>query len=125
MKKDNLKTYRAEKVQKNLNLVKRAIEHLKKYELNISLSNVSKITYDIANESEKGITIAGLSQNETYKNLIEQEQHNQVLKENKNSKKKQEYSSKTLKQMSEAELIAEIYKLRAKVIEKKDMVATV
>ena len=117
MKKDNLKRYREEKVKKNLELVKRAIVHLKKFKIGVSLSNVSKVTYDIANDEEKGLTVAALSQNKLYKNLIKKEQNDQDLSKSDSNK---EHSSKTLKQMGEVELIAEIYKLRSKIIEQEN-----
>lgn len=117
MKQDNLKSYRDEKVKKNTELVKRSIAHIKEYGGNISLSNISKVSYDIANDNENGLSVPALSKNKLYKNLIEQAK-NEV--ENKIPASKTELSSKVLKEMSQAELIAEIYKLRVSMMEGKN-----
>lgn len=114
MKRDNLKSYRDEKVRKNTVLVKRCISHIQKYGGNISLSNVSKVSYDIVQDTEKGLSVPALSKNKLYKNLVEQAKSET---DNNVSHTKEELSSKTLKEMSQAELIAEIYKLRVSTLE--------
>lgn len=110
MRQDNLKIYRDEKVKRNTELLKRAIEHIKQYSGTISMSNVSKVSYEIAKDNENGLSVPALSKNKLYKALIEE------AKNSSDSHKQQainkELSSKTLKDMSQPELIAEIYKLR-------------
>jgi hypothetical protein len=106
MKKDNLKSFREEKVKRNTLLIKRAIDHLKAFGGDISMSSVSKVTYDIGKENEQGLSVPAISKNKTYRALVQEAQN--TLQ----GKMKQPLSSKTLKDMSQAELIAEIYKLR-------------
>jgi hypothetical protein len=120
MKKDNLEQYRLNKVEKNLKFVKKAIEHLKKFNIEITLSNVSKTTYDLSSEAQKGLSISALCKNKIYKELIDKEKNNDCLpkEQSKNS-----FSSKTLKEMSEPELIAEIYKLKADNLQKDKEIA--
>lgn len=120
MKKDNLEQYRIDKVEKNLKFVKKAIEHLKKFNIEVTLSNVSKITYDLSSETQKGLSISALCKNKIYKELIDKEKNNGCLpkEQSKNS-----FSSKTLKEMSEPELIAEIYKLKSDNLQKDKEIA--
>ena len=110
MKRDNLKEYREEKVQKNTELLKRSICHIQEYGGKISMSNISKVSYDIAREGEAGLSVPALSKNKSYKNLIEQAKLESS--DGPVALKPEALSSKTLKDMSQAELIAEIYKLR-------------
>ncbi|MCT7910659.1 hypothetical protein N5912_02345 [Arcobacter lacus] len=110
MKKDNLEQYRLNKVEKNLKFVKKAIEHLKKFNIEVTLSNVSKTTYDLSSDTQKGLSISALCKNKIYKELIDKEKNNGYLPKEQS---KNYFSSKTLKEMSEPELIAEIYKLKA------------
>jgi len=117
MKQDNLKSYRDEKVKRNTALVKRCINHIKQYGGNISLSNVSKVSYDIAKDDENGLSVPALSKNKLYKNLVEQAK-NEI--DHNVPKIKEELSSKNLKELSQAELIAEIYKLRVSMLEDKN-----
>lgn len=120
MKKDNLEQYRIDKVEKNLKFVKKAIEHLKKFNIEVTLSNVSKTTYDLSSETQKGLSISALCKNKIYKELIDKEKNNGCLpkEQSKNS-----FSSKTLKEMSEPELIAEIYKLKSDNLQKDKEIA--
>lgn len=115
MKRDNLKSYREEKVKRNTELLKRSIEHIKKYSGNISMSTVSKVTYDIAKEDEKGLSVPAISKNELYRALVQEAQNNTAHKNR--SIQENELSSKALKDMSQAELIAEIYKLRVSTLQ--------
>ena len=110
MKRDNLKSYREDKVKHNTELLKRAIDHIKKYGGDISMSTVSNVTYDIAKEGEKGLSIPAISKNKLYRALVQEAQNS--VSDKKGSMKDKDLSSKTLKDMSQAELIAEIYKLR-------------
>lgn len=121
MKKDNLEQYRLDKVERNLKFVKKAIEHLKKFNIEVTLSNVSKTTYDLSSETQKGLSISALFKNKIYKELIDKEKNNSCSprEQSKNS-----FSSKTLKEMSEPELIAEIYKLKAANLQKDTEIAT-
>ena len=114
MKKDNLQQYRENKVKKNLIIVQKAIKHLKQFNIEITLSNVSKITYDFASDTQKGLSISALCKNKIYKNLIDSEKNSDNLPKRESNS----FSSKTLKEMSEPELIAEIYKLKADIIQK-------
>jgi hypothetical protein len=115
MKKDNLEQYRQDKVEKNLKFVKKAIEHLKKFNIEITLSNVSRTTYDLSSETQKGLSISALCKNKIYKELIDKEKNNDCLPKDQS---KNSFNSKTLKEMSEPELIAEIYKLKADNLQK-------
>jgi len=115
MKRDNLKSYREEKVKRNTELLKRSIEHIKKYRGNISMSTVSKVTYDIAKEDEKGLSVPAISKNELYRALVQEAQNNTAHKNG--SIQENELSSKALKDMSQVELIAEIYKLRVSTLQ--------
>lgn len=73
-KNDNLSKYKESLQQRNKALIQRAISHIKKLGGEISMSNVSKVTYEIADikEKEKGITLAGISKNPMYRALIDQ-----------------------------------------------------
>lgn len=115
MKQDNLQQYREDKVKRNLSFVKKAIEHLKKFNIEITLSNVSNITYDLASDTQKGLSISALCKNQIYKELIDREKHSAGLPK---EEMKTSFSSKTLKEMSEPELIAEIYKLKSNNLQK-------
>ena len=120
MKKDNLEQYRLDKVERNLKFVKKAIEHLKKFNIEVTLSNVSKTTYDLSSEIQKGLSISALCKNKIYKELIDKEKNNGYLQKEQS---KNSFSSKTLKEMSEPELIAKIYKLKADNLQKDKEIA--
>lgn len=120
MRKDNLEQYRLDKVEKNLKFVKKAIEHLKRFNIEITLSNVSKTTHDLSSEIQKGLSISALCKNKIYKELIDKEKNNGYLQKEQS---KNSFSSKTLKEMSEPELIAEIYKLKADNLQKDKEIA--
>ncbi|MDS1314855.1 hypothetical protein [Aliarcobacter butzleri] len=120
MKKDNLEQYRIDKVERNLKFVKKAIEHLKKFNIEVTLSNVSKTTYDLSSDTQKGLSISALCKNKIYKELIDKEKNNGYLPKEQS---KNYFSSKTLKEMSEPELIAEIYKLKADNFQKDKEIA--
>ncbi len=114
MRGDNLKKYREDKVRDNLKLVKDAIVHLKKNHLNITFSSVSRTITEIKSETQKGLTVAALSQNNLYKELI--------LKEKQNLKTLPDVTltSLPLKSMTQDNLIQEIYKLRALLLAKEN-----
>lgn len=72
MKPNNLKEYKRKQQEINTKLVKRAIDHIIKIGGNLSINNVSRTTYEIANsgKGEKGLTPAAISKNKLYKNMI-------------------------------------------------------
>ncbi len=72
-KNDNLAVYRKRMQERNGALVKRAIEHIQRFNGEINYSLVSKVTYDIADASkgEKGISLAGISKNGLYRAMID------------------------------------------------------
>ena len=72
-KNDNLSKYREIQQSQNKALVQRAIAHIQQLNGDVNFSLVSKVTYDIADaaKGEKGITLAGLSKNKLYRELIE------------------------------------------------------
>lgn len=86
--KDNLKSYREEKVKVNKHLVKRAIEQIVSLNGELSLNNVSKMTFAIADpiENEKGLSPSTLSKNSSYKSLIDEAKYNQKRKVRTNKK---------------------------------------
>lgn len=75
-KNNNLARYRELQKEKNEALVAKAIQHIIKLKGEITFSLVSKVTYDIADSSlgEKGLTLAGISKNKTYRAMIEKAQ---------------------------------------------------
>jgi len=72
MRRNNLKEYKRKQQEINSKLVQKAIEHIKKLGGNLSVNNVSRVTYEIANPSkgEKGLTPAAISKNQLYKTMI-------------------------------------------------------
>lgn len=72
MKRNNLKEYKRKQQEINAKLVQRAIEHIKKLGGNLSVNNVSRTTYEIANpdKGEKGLTPAAISKNQLYKTML-------------------------------------------------------
>ena len=74
MKKDNLKQFRDKRVKKNTALIKRAIEHIMKFDGVITMSTVAKVTREIVNsdDGEKGLTLSAISKNEHYRLLIQE-----------------------------------------------------
>jgi len=72
MRPNNLKEYKRKQQEINAKLVQRAIEHIIKIGGNLSVNNVSRTTYEIANpeKDEKGLTPAAISKNPLYKNMI-------------------------------------------------------
>lgn len=80
-KNDNLKKYQEEKIKRNTELIKRAIGHIRGLGGDISMSIVSRVTYEIANpeHGEKGITLAGISKNKQYRTMIEQAQADAMM----------------------------------------------
>lgn len=73
MKKDNLKDFRDTRVKKNIQIIERTIDHIKKFKGVISMSNVAKVTREIVNIElgEKPITLSAISKNKIYRKLIE------------------------------------------------------
>lgn len=72
MRRNNLKEYKRKQQEINSKLVQRAIEHIKKLGGNLSVNNVSRTTYEIANpdKGEKGLTPAAISKNQLYKTML-------------------------------------------------------
>jgi len=72
MRRNNLKEYKKRQQEINAKLVQKAIEHIKKLGGNLSVNNVSRTTYEIANpdKGEKGLTPAAISKNQLYKTMI-------------------------------------------------------
>ena len=72
MRPNNLKEYKRKQQKINAKLVQRAIEHIIKIGGNLSVNNVSRTTYEIADptKGEKGLTPAAISKNSLYKNMI-------------------------------------------------------
>ena len=72
MRRNNLKEYKKRQQEINTKLVQKAIEHIKKLGGNLSVNNVSRTTYEIANpdKGEKGLTPAAISKNQLYKTMI-------------------------------------------------------
>ena len=73
-KNDNLLKHKELLQQRNKALVERAIAHINQLGGAISMSIVSRVTYEIARseDKEKGITLAGISKNPIYRHLVEQ-----------------------------------------------------
>lgn len=76
-KNNNLSKYRQEQQIKNEALVQRAIKHIQMLDGEVSFSQVSNVTYDIADtqNGEKGITVAGISKSKIYRPMIEKEKN--------------------------------------------------
>lgn len=72
MRPNNLKEYKKKQQEINAKLVQRAIEYILKIGGNLSVNNVSRVSYEIANpeKGEKGLTPAAISKNPLYKNMI-------------------------------------------------------
>jgi len=72
MRPNNLKEYKRKQQEINAKLVQRAIDHILRIGGNLSVNNVSRTTYEIANpeKGEKGLTPAAISKNTLYKNMI-------------------------------------------------------
>ena len=66
------------------------------------------------------MSISALCKNKIYKELIDKEKNNGYLQKEQS---KNSFSSKTLKEMSEPELIAKIYKLKADNLQKDKEIA--
>ncbi|SFV55859.1 hypothetical protein MNB_SV-3-145 [hydrothermal vent metagenome] len=73
-KNDNLLKHKELLQKRNKALVERAIAHINQLGGDISMSIVSRVTYEIARseDKEKGITLAGISKNPIYRHLVEQ-----------------------------------------------------
>jgi len=72
MPPNNLKEYKRRQQEVNAKLVQRAIDYIIKIGGNLSVNNVSRTTYEIADpaKGEKGLTPAAISKNALYKNMI-------------------------------------------------------
>jgi len=68
-KNDNLEKYRADRIERNTELIRKSLEHIQKLGGTINYSTVSKVTYDISNGD--GITAAGISSNKLYRSMVE------------------------------------------------------
>lgn len=72
-KNNNLDNYRKKLVEINEALVRTAIEHIQKIDGEVTFSNVSKVTYDLADTEtgQKGLTLAAITKNTVYRALVE------------------------------------------------------
>ena len=104
-KNDNLLKHRELLQKRNTALVKRAIEHIRKLGGNITMSMVSKVTYEIAKieDGEKGITLAGISTSSIYRALVEEAKANSEMKQPSiNSTRHKHYSDGDIRMMLHA-----------------------
>ena len=106
-KNDNLLKHKELLQKRNKALIQRAIAHIKQLGGAISMSIVSKVTYEIANieEKEKGITLAGISKNPIYRAMVEQAQADSELKNGSGNRTK-------LKHYSEGDIRMMLHTLR-------------
>jgi hypothetical protein len=106
-KNDNLLKHKELLQKRNKALIQRAIAHIKQLGGAISMSIVSKVTYEIANieEKEKGITLAGISKNPIYRAMVEQAQADSELKNSSGNRTK-------LKHYSEGDIRMMLHTLR-------------
>ena len=74
LKNNNLAKHKEDLQKRNKALIIRTIEHITKVGGKITMSMVSKVSYEIAKteDKEKGITLAGISKSEIYRALVEQ-----------------------------------------------------
>jgi len=104
-KNNNLSKHRELLQQRNTALVKRAIEHIRKLDGNITMSMVSKVTYEIARieDKEKGITLAGISTSPIYRALVEEAKADSEMKQTAiNGIKVKHYSDGDIRMMLHA-----------------------
>lgn len=104
-KNDNLLKHRELLQKRNTALVKRAIEHIRKLDGNITMSMVSKVTYEIAKieNGEKGITLAGISTSSIYRALVEEAKANSEMKQSSiNGTRAKHYSDGDIRMMLHA-----------------------
>jgi len=80
-KNNNLVKHREVLQKRNKALVEKAIAHIRELGGEVTMSMVSRVTYEIADiqSGEKGITLAGISKNETYRALVEQAKANSEI----------------------------------------------
>ncbi len=73
-KNDNLEKHQKVLQERNRNMIQRTIEHIEGLGGKITMSSVSRVTYEIADpqNGEKGITLAGISKNPMYRAMIEE-----------------------------------------------------
>ena len=76
LKNNNLVKHKEDLQKRNKALIIRAIKHIEQVGGKITMSMVSKVSYEIAKteDKEKGITLAGISKNATYRALVEEAQ---------------------------------------------------
>lgn len=86
--KDNLKDYREERLKINTKLVQKSIEKIAELDGALSLNNVSKMTFAMANlmENEIGLSPSTISKNKVYKALINEAKYKQTRKSKINQK---------------------------------------
>lgn len=82
--KDNLKNHREAKVEKNFKLIKKSVDHMLDMNAEISIPNVAKTSYLLADttKGEKGISAGGIRKNEIFKSYVLQEQSKQKQRGN-------------------------------------------
>ena len=118
-KNDNLLKHKELLQKRNKGLIERAIAHIDQLGGAISMSVVSRVTYEIANseDKEKGITLAGISKNPIYRSLVEQ-----AKLENERKERKEGTSRKThLKHYSDGDIRMMLHVLR---VEKDELKRT-
>ncbi len=71
-KNENLNIFRQRQQEQNKALVAKAIKHIEQLNGVINYSTVSKVTYDVADslKGEKGLTLAGVSTSEIYRDMV-------------------------------------------------------
>ncbi|QOR61168.1 hypothetical protein ACM66Z_10910 [Sulfurovum sp. ST-21] len=105
-KNDNLKKHQQALVERNTALIKRVIEHIKQLDGEITMSIVSKVSYEIADskKGEKGITLAGISKNKVYRALVEEAAASARMgeKQNRRGRPPKHYSDGDIRMMLHA-----------------------
>jgi len=105
-KNDNLKKHQQVLVERNTALIKRVIEHIRQLDGEITMSIVSKVSYEIADskKGEKGITLAGISKNKVYRALVEEAAASARMgeKQNRGGRSPKHYSDGDIRMMLHA-----------------------
>jgi len=114
-KNDNLDKHRKKMQGIYIELIQKAISHIESLNGDITMSAVSRVSYEIADKEkgEKGITLPGISTNPEYRALVEHSRANQELHEPKD---RRELKAKYL---SEGDIRMMVHVLRTENIELK------
>lgn len=80
-KNNNLANHREKMHDIYIGLIKKAIAHIESLNGEISMSAVSRVSYEVADkeQGEKGITLPGISTNSEYRALVEHAKANQEV----------------------------------------------